>query len=612
VSAPRLPPEAQVLPQLQAVVHQLQAGRFAEARALVEPVLRIAPRSPDAWHLYAVALFKLGDAPAAESAARQALTLDKRQAPFQTTLGDILAAMGATDKAEAAYRAALALNRRFVPAVRQLAQLLTRAGRADDALKAIAPLAAAGPLADAGLLNAHADALKAAGRSEEALAAYQAAVAASPQSGVAEHNVAAVLGDLGRSVEAEEAARRAFSKGLEAPETRLVHGRALAQIGRFDEAEDAFRAALAQRPSYPDAHRDLAQLVWMRTEDVGQAVAWLDRAIRQDPAAIALRQLKAKVLTFAGDAIGADAVLAEALRLAPDDAVLQMSAAQGAIEAGDPLRGLAHAERARALAPGDPQAETFICEALLAAGRADEAAAAAEEIVRRSPMALQALAYLATARRLTGDGRYLELYDYDAFVKPWTIDTPDGWPSLESFLSDLAETLYGRHRLKTHPLDQSLRQGSQISQLMASNDPVIRAFFKAVDRPIRAHLAALGSGKDPLRARNAGGYRFQGAWSVRLRAGGGRHVDHIHPEGWLSSACYIDLPKAVSGEGRQGWIKFGAPGTPTLPKLEPEHFVKPEPGRIVLFPSYMWHGTMPFEGDDNRLTIAFDLVPTRR
>jgi hypothetical protein len=248
----------------------------------------------------------------------------------------------------------------------------------------------------------------------------------------------------------------------------------------------------------------------------------------------------------------------------------------------------------------------------LAAGRADEASAAAEEIVRRSPMALQGLAYLATARRLTGDGRYRELYDYDAFVKPWTIDTPDGWPSLQSFLSDLAENLYGRHRLKTHPLDQSLRQGSQISQLMVADDPVIRAFFQAVERPICAHLAALGSGKDPLRARNGGGYRFHGAWSVRLRAGGGRHVDHIHPEGWLSSACYIDLPKAVSGEGRQGWIKFGAPGTPTLPKLEPEHFVKPEPGRLVLFPSYMWHGTMPFEGDDNRLTIAFDLVPKRR
>jgi hypothetical protein len=31
----------------------------------------------------------------------------------------------------------------------------------------------------------------------------------------------------------------------------------------------------------------------------------------------------------------------------------------------------------------------------------------------------------------------------------------------------------------------------------------------------------------------------------------------------------------------------------------------------VLFPSYMWHGTVPFDGQAPRLTIAFDLQPRR-
>jgi hypothetical protein len=29
----------------------------------------------------------------------------------------------------------------------------------------------------------------------------------------------------------------------------------------------------------------------------------------------------------------------------------------------------------------------------------------------------------------------------------------------------------------------------------------------------------------------------------------------------------------------------------------------------VLFPSYFWHGTMPFESKDYRLTVAFDAAP---
>ena len=137
---------------------------------------------------------------------------------------------------------------------------------------------------------------------------------------------------------------------------------------------------------------------------------------------------------------------------------------------------------------------------------------------------------------------------------------------------------------------------------------MIKAFFTAIDGPIRRHMAAHSAlDRDPVRSRNTGDYRFNGVWSVRLRPDG-YHSNHLHPQGWLSSACYIALPSAVE-RGREGWLKFGEPGVPTKPVLTPEYFIKPEPGLLALFPSYMWHGTVPFGGDEPRLTIAFDIVP---
>jgi hypothetical protein len=188
------------------------------------------------------------------------------------------------------------------------------------------------------------------------------------------------------------------------------------------------------------------------------------------------------------------------------------------------------------------------------------------------------------------------------------IDTPEGWPSLDAFLADLTLSLAPLHTRRTHPIGQSLRHGSQTSQsLDLSKDPVIRAFFAAIDGPIRRRLAALGQGPDIVRARNTGAYAFNGVWSVRLRPQG-FHADHLHPRGWLSSACYIALPGAVARD-REGWLKFGEPGVPTQPSLPAQHYIKPEPGLLALFPSYMWHGTVPFGGDEPRLTIAFDLIP---
>lgn len=144
-----------------------------------------------------------------------------------------------------------------------------------------------------------------------------------------------------------------------------------------------------------------------------------------------------------------------------------------------------------------------------------------------------------------------------------------------------------------------------------SEAPAIRGFFKAIDAPIRSYISALGKGRDPLRSRIRGGYKMQGAWSVRLR-GRGYHTDHVHPEGWLSSAFYVDLPKGTPGSAeREGWTQFGRPGVRTRPELAAERLVEPEPGMLVLFPSYMWHGTVPFTGDDHRLTIAFDLLPAK-
>jgi hypothetical protein len=37
--------------------------------------------------------------------------------------------------------------------------------------------------------------------------------------------------------------------------------------------------------------------------------------------------------------------------------------------------------------------------------------------------------------------------------------------------------------------------------------------------------------------------------------------------------------------------------------------IEPRPGLLVLFPSYMWHGTVPFHSQQSRTTIAFDAVP---
>lgn len=436
---------------------------------------------------------------------------------------------------------------------------------------------------------------------------------ADPADRVAWHNLAAAEGDLGRQAEAEDAARRAISLGIPAPETRLVLARALLHQGHLDEAEQAFEQALAISPAYAQAHRDLAQLRWMRSGNVAEALRALDRSLGKDPGEPGLHLVRSIVLEFVERRQEALEAAREGLRLLPADLQLLRQAAHLSSLLGDSL-AVPLALRAVAASASERGAELTLCEALLGAGRVREAEVLAGRLCTEQPHDQLAVALRSTAWRLLRDSRYEALHDYAALVGAEVIQTPRGWSHLADFLRELATELEGLHQFRAHPFQQSVRGGGQVTLDGPALDlPTLQALFASIHLSIDHYLRRVGLGADPFRARNSGAARIVGSWSVRLRSGG-HHTDHVHPRGWLSSAFYVDLPPAVvAGSGqpgdRAGWLRLGCPGVATKPPLSPDGFVKPVAGSLALFPAYLWHGVEPFDDSHPRLTVAFDALP---
>jgi tetratricopeptide (TPR) repeat protein len=440
--------------------------------------------------------------------------------------------------------------------------------------------------------------LEAEGRTKEAERQFRAALALNRRFAPAVSGLAHLLLDQGRAVEALQATTPLVADARSGGSLRLLHARAQQEAGRLDAAEDTLEAAIVASPTDANAHSALAELRWMRTGERDAATEALDRALAAAPLAAGLRLVRARVLTQTGDADAARAEIEEALKAAPDDPALRLAKAKlsGA-------EGLAYAEDALKTRPDDLDLLVLAAQAALAGGNA-AAARYAERLVAAAPLNQFYIALQATAWRILGDPRYAELYDYERTVHTAELGTPKGWSTLSSYLADLAVGLHGMHALKAHPFGQSVRGGSQVIILSAKN-PAVAAVQEALAPAIPEILARLSSNGHPLGARNTGRWRYTGMWSIRL-ASSGYHDNHVHPEGWLSSACYVEVPPL---EGQQGWLKFGEPGVKTRDPMPPEAFAEPKPGRLVLFPSYMWHGVVPFTADRPRLNFAFDLVP---
>jgi tetratricopeptide (TPR) repeat protein len=550
---------------LQAGYAAFQRGDYAVARQALS-----AFDHPKAVHL--LALVEKADK-RFDTAARlfdKAAGGDPNDPEIANNQGVLALQMGRDSDAEGAFKRALAINPEFQQAATGLGRLYLNARRWDEAAEVYNALLAAAPQ-DPVVRYGYATTLLERGEAEAAEANFDSLVAANP-------NEAAYL---------------------------FMRARARLELSRTEEAIQDLEQSFAKGPSEL-CLRVYAGALWM-TGATAQFEALLNAAA-SNPALVVTA---ADILRQGGQPQRAVEVIEMMQRQNALPADSWTVAATALIDLDRPADAESAARQCLQAEPENRLVRGSLITSLLMQGKAADALELSQEMRAREPDDQHWIACEATALRLLGDERYGRLVDLERFVRPYTLPVPEGFADLETFNQQFLKALEPWHNYRTHPLEQSLRDGSQTPRDLTSiRDPVIEAFIKALDVPIRQYMKEVGSGSEhPLTARNSGDYRIAGCWSVRLQ-GGGRHVNHVHPEGWISSSYYVSVPPETrSGDDKAGWIKFSEPPFATIPESPPEKWVQPEAGLLVLFPSFLWHGTAPIHDGSVRVTAPFDAVP---
>ncbi|HEY4070668.1 MAG TPA: putative 2OG-Fe(II) oxygenase [Sphingomicrobium sp.] len=374
---------------------------------------------------------------------------------------------------------------------------------------------------------------------------------------------------------------------------------ALAAEGRIGDAIAGLERSLSLTPHWIQGHETLANLRWTEGEREGFARSF-DEALATTPGNVDLRRKQIITLIHAEQWDESLAAIAAGRTALGDDPMFDANEAAVYSETGEP-------ERAQPIFEGladfpDATVQLRHVRNLLRLRRASDASMLIDAWLP-SPTAFLFWPYASIAWRMTSDPRFEWLEGDPRFVGVY--DIADRLPPLDK----LAETLRRLHTMRGEHLDQSVRGGTQTDgNLFYRVDPVIAQVREAICATVAEHVAQLPSADErhpllaPPRDRPI---RFAGAWSVRL-SGGGYHANHVHPYGWISSALYVVLPPEI-GEGEAGFLTLGEPQAQLKMDLMPTGLVEPKPGRLVLFPSWMWHGTRPF-GAGERMTIAFDVA----
>lgn len=477
----------------------------------------------------------------------------------------------------------------------KLARSALENGEEDQALPILASALAKQPTAR--LLQWKALLERALDEHEKALASFREAARLDPNDPSIAHGHARVALEAG--LPAERLYERALR--LNPSDVSVLAGLSAARLagGHAEQAEAELDQALSRAPLWIEGHLQLAQLRSMLGHPE-QILGSLERALSEQPNQPQLSQALFDLHLKRGEFAVLDEALDRSRRRGLAADLLRPYETIAASELGQ-------TESADRLFAECDSLPIWWIRHLLRAGRAAEALTLIERELA-GPGAAEAWSYAAAAWRITGDSRADWLQGDPRLVN--VTDLTSTLPPLDV----LAETLRRLHFAKGEYLDQSVRGGTQTDgPLLSRIDPVIRQLRTAIVDAVETYVGQLPP-IDPqhplLRHGRDRRIRFSGSWSVRLRDGG-FHASHVHPQGWISSALYVALPSDTAGtDSRAGWLQLGQPPAELGTGLEPLSLVKPKPGSLVLFPSWMWHGTFPFPAGE-RLTVAFDVARPR-
>ncbi len=387
-----------------------------------------------------------------------------------------------------------------------------------------------------------------------------------------------------------------FARAPENLEILRHQAASLSSEGEASKAQEILHAALSKNPGWLEGHKALSTLRWTGGDTMHFADSYA-AACAAEPKNTDLWLAWFRAIAQTRNWPAALDILARAGKKIGDMPALQVSRLFVACEAQDDK--IAHGLLAQTQhISGDVINLCRVRHYLRHRQYAEAATVALQQVI--TPSAPLFWPYLSLAWRMMGDHR-AEWIDRPAqLIQSRAVEI-----SLAE-LQELGSLLRHLHTARAPYIEQSVRGGTQTDRSVLLRHELILAHTREkLLAAIREYIADLPPHEQghPLLGLPRSQLHLDGSWSVRLLAQG-YNVPHTHAMGWLSTAFYVSLPQL--SQSPAGHIAFGTPPVDLALDLPPYCTIKPQVGHLAVFPSTMWHSTVPFE-DGERLVIAFDI-----
>ena len=471
------------------------------------------------------------------------------------------------------------------------------------------------------------------GKFEEAEQLYRSILKNEPTNLTIRNNFGILLNKLGKFNEAEKIYKKTIEFNPDFLEAHNNLGSTLQSLNKLDEAEASYRKAIELKEDFSNAHYNLANTL-KKANRHNEAEASYRKAIELKPDHVKAHSNLGIIQMELGCLDNAERSYKKVIELDPDNAVAYTNLGKVQMELNRFDEALASQEKAVELKPDYDKAHYNLGLTFLRIGLYKKAA---DEFM---------LANFNEGRNALLKC-WFKLNDHYNFTKLLDEMVERGMNNavIGSFISR-SKTRYGVNKqnpfcndslnyvLKTNLTKQCdfksifiqpaenilnntsilnrsqtlLTNGTQSSgNLFLQKNEMIQKMKNIINLEIKKYQAHFKDSEEGFLKNWPKSFYLSG-WLIRMK-NGGKLSPHMHDEGWLSGSIYINVPKKKNTNSGNLVVCIDENEDELGLNKNPKKIIDVVTGSICLFPSSLLHYTIPFEADEERIVLAFDVMP---
>lgn len=437
-------------------------------------------------------------------------------------------------------------------------------------------------------------------RFEDAITNLTKSIKIKPNQALAHFNLAQSFHLLGKTEEAINSYKNAIKYKNDFSESYNMLGLCFTNLGKFKEATNSYKESIRTKPKQFEAYYNLGHALQLMNKDE-EAIDYYKKSLKFNPNYSDTYNNLGVIFDKLGRYKLAAENFEKAIEINPENIGTINNIAHCYVKLGDYVEAI---KKYDSINTNTSKAQALECLYLLKDFENINQRLNQYSVSDKKNIRIGAFSAFIANQLNQKDNFHFCANPID-FIKVSNIKSYN--PNQENFINEILLEIKNINTV-WEPANKTTKNGFQ------SNENIFEAgkIFSELKNIIKEEIISYYSKHNSENCTfiNSWPYKFGlNGWFVRLIKNGYQD-SHIHPEAWLSGVVYLKTIKSLTKEN-EGAIEFSLQGynLPVTNQNFPKKIYKPNNGDIILFPSSLFHKTIPFTSDDERCVIAFDLVP---